>query len=195
MAQILKEDIRQDIIAAAIFQIEKDGIEKASMRSIANSAKVTVGNVYRYFKGKDELVSTIISPAMDAINNALLKASNEQLKLFGDVSENLTKEEIKDIICVFIDQMVDIYDKYPAVMKIILKNKQLSFNIINWLTQLIKQLKVIWANDKLDDELCEVYAIAIFTGVSHIFVNTKDKSRLSYLAKEYLKKMIEVVGE
>lgn len=195
MAQILKEDVKQDIISAAIYEIDKNGLEKTNMRNIAANAKVTVGNVYRYFKSKDDLINSIVKPTIDEINKALLDASNQQLKLYGNVTNSLTVDEVKIIIDKFIDEMIVVYDKYPQVMKIILKNHVLSFNIIRWLSKLLSQLNENWSSSKQEDELFEAYAIAIFTGVSHIFVNTKERDRLALLAKVYLYRMIEVVGE
>ena len=58
--QVLKEEVRQRIIKSARREFKKCGFEKASMRSIASSANMTVGNLYRYYKNKEDLYGAII---------------------------------------------------------------------------------------------------------------------------------------
>ena len=58
--QVLKEEVRQRIIKSARREFKKCGFEKASMRSIASSDNMTVGNLYRYYKNKEDLYGAII---------------------------------------------------------------------------------------------------------------------------------------
>ena len=53
--QTLKEDVREKIIDSAKNEFLEKGIERASMRDIAAGSGMTVGNLYRYFKNKEEL--------------------------------------------------------------------------------------------------------------------------------------------
>jgi len=52
--QVLKEKTRRDIVEAAEKEFRKLSFEKASMRTIATNANMTVGNLYRYYKNKQE---------------------------------------------------------------------------------------------------------------------------------------------
>jgi AcrR family transcriptional regulator len=65
--QVLKEEVRQRIIKSARREFKKCGFEKASMRSIASSANMTVGNLYRYYKNKEDLYGAIIGTLFDEI--------------------------------------------------------------------------------------------------------------------------------
>lgn len=65
--QVQKEEIRQAIIAAAIHEFKQKDYLKASMKSIATKAGVAVGNIYRYFKSKEDLFDTIVKPAYDKL--------------------------------------------------------------------------------------------------------------------------------
>lgn len=65
--QILKDEVKNKIIQSALAEFKEKGFEKASMRSIAEKANVTVGNVYRYFKSKEELFDSIIHPVFEKI--------------------------------------------------------------------------------------------------------------------------------
>jgi len=55
-----KQDKRQRLIAAAREVIHEQGVEKTTIADIAQSADVPVGNVYYYFKTKDQLVAAAI---------------------------------------------------------------------------------------------------------------------------------------
>ena len=68
MAQILKDNVRKLILDSAMEDIIDNGVKDSSMRRIAGKAEMTVGNLYRYFKNKDELVNVIIQPVVDRLN-------------------------------------------------------------------------------------------------------------------------------
>lgn len=58
----LKEEVREKILASAIIRFKEQGYSGASMRLIAKSAGVSLGNVYRYFENKDALFNAIVEP-------------------------------------------------------------------------------------------------------------------------------------
>ncbi len=58
--QVLKEEVRQRIIKSAKKEFKNNGFDKASMRDIADSAKMTVGNLYRYYKNKEDMFGAIV---------------------------------------------------------------------------------------------------------------------------------------
>jgi AcrR family transcriptional regulator len=55
-----KQDKRQRLVAGARQVIHQQGVEKTTIADIAEAADVPVGNVYYYFKTKDELVAAAI---------------------------------------------------------------------------------------------------------------------------------------
>ncbi|MDF1617450.1 TetR/AcrR family transcriptional regulator [Petrocella sp. FN5] len=63
--QILKDDQRTKIHQAAIDAFIRDGYQKASMRGIAESAGMSVGNLYRYFKNKEDLFAHLVKPLIE----------------------------------------------------------------------------------------------------------------------------------
>ncbi|WP_017624617.1 TetR/AcrR family transcriptional regulator [Nocardiopsis chromatogenes] len=54
-------DKRRRLSAAAAQVLHKQGVERTTLADIAHAADVPVGNVYYYFKTKDELVSAALS--------------------------------------------------------------------------------------------------------------------------------------
>lgn len=65
--QVLKAEVRDSIHKAALLEFWENGYDKASMRNIASRAGIAVGNMYRYFKNKDELFYSVISPAYNKV--------------------------------------------------------------------------------------------------------------------------------
>lgn len=57
-----KEEVREKILASALTAFRENGYSGASMRLIANNAGVSLGNVYRYFKNKDDLFNAVVEP-------------------------------------------------------------------------------------------------------------------------------------
>lgn len=57
--QVLKEAVRKRINESAIKEFLAHGFEKASMRAIACGAGITVGNVYHYYKNKEDIFCSI----------------------------------------------------------------------------------------------------------------------------------------
>jgi AcrR family transcriptional regulator len=62
--QVLKEEVRQRILAAALEELAAHGYEGASMARIAERAGLGTATSYRYFAGKAELFDAVITPAL-----------------------------------------------------------------------------------------------------------------------------------
>jgi TetR/AcrR family transcriptional regulator, transcriptional repressor for nem operon len=53
-------DKRERLIASATELIYRDGVERPTLAQIAKAADVPAGNVYYYFKTKDELIEAVV---------------------------------------------------------------------------------------------------------------------------------------
>src|SRR5258708_1496393 len=51
---------RERLVAAAIQLLHQQGIEKTTLVDIALAADVPAGNVYYYFKTKDEIIEAVV---------------------------------------------------------------------------------------------------------------------------------------
>ncbi|HZJ89921.1 MAG TPA: TetR/AcrR family transcriptional regulator [Bacilli bacterium] len=81
--QLLKPHIREKIVNNARDVFFEKGYSKTSMRLIARKSKITVGNIYRYFKNKEALFDFIVletySELIDYINRHKAAPIEEQL--------------------------------------------------------------------------------------------------------------------
>lgn len=69
--QVLKEDVKNKIVEAAVDEFLVNGYEKSSLRTIASQAGITIGNIYSYFSSKDDLFDHVVSPAAEALDDLL----------------------------------------------------------------------------------------------------------------------------
>lgn len=58
---------RAELLVAAARLMERDGSEAVSMQALAREAGVSVGLIYRYFSGKDQLLLDVITNVLDAL--------------------------------------------------------------------------------------------------------------------------------
>jgi AcrR family transcriptional regulator len=102
--QVLKEEVRQRIIKSARREFKKCGFEKASMRSIASSANMTVGNLYRYYKNKEDLYGAIIGSLFDEIKTLKTNMPEEpetRLNYLLDSFKELQKDHRSEWLTLF----------------------------------------------------------------------------------------------
>lgn len=64
MAQVLKDDIKDNILKAALQEFYDKGYKSATMRSIAVKAKIPTGLIYSYYKNKEALFYSVLSPVL-----------------------------------------------------------------------------------------------------------------------------------
>lgn len=61
MAQTQKDAVRNEIIDKALSLFAKKGYDESTIADVAKAAGTSVGNVYRYFTSKEEILEVIIS--------------------------------------------------------------------------------------------------------------------------------------
>ena len=85
-----KNTTKTQIKQAAIRQIEKFGIDKTSMRSIATEANMTTGAIYYYYKNKQDLFDEIVTDSIHFAHRIFHENENEKItvdSLFSDVEK------------------------------------------------------------------------------------------------------------
>jgi AcrR family transcriptional regulator len=64
MAQVLKDEIRENILKAALQEFYEKGYKSAAMREIASKAKIPTGLIYSYYKNKESLFNAVLYPVL-----------------------------------------------------------------------------------------------------------------------------------
>lgn len=65
---------RQQLLAAAARLMERDGSQTVSMQSVADEAGVSVGLIYRYFGGKEDLLLAVIVDVLETFASRVPEA-------------------------------------------------------------------------------------------------------------------------
>src|SRR5437016_1896528 len=73
MPQVLKDEIRDRILEAALEEFAARGYSGATMAGIAARAGIGTATTYRYYPGKDELFDAVITPELAQRFESLLE--------------------------------------------------------------------------------------------------------------------------
>lgn len=93
--QFLKEELRVKILKSATNEFYDKGYSKASMRAIAKHSGITVGNIYRYFDGKEALFEAVVKEAYERFYNIVATdVRDEIIKMSKSDSFEILREEL-----------------------------------------------------------------------------------------------------
>lgn len=191
MVQILKDNQRKKIIEAAKIEFLSVGVKDANMRSIAYKSNMTVGNLYRYYSSKEELVNAIFMPVYNDLNNIIKRYTNDQISFYNQVSAyDINLEDVKSILDSLSSDLIMLYKTNATEIKIILKENTLNKNIKLWFSNLIKLIAFKWSKVDINDLYCEMLAHSIFEGLKYAFNNAKNEDELSNVIKFHLNNFI-----
>ena len=117
---------RERLVAGASEVIHRQGVERTTIADIARAADVPVGNVYYYFKTKDELVEAAIDSHMrdiHALLDSLERHRTPQARLKALVRELTAQRELAarygcplGSLCSELDKRTDGLDRNCAEM-------------------------------------------------------------------------------
>ena len=92
-----QQDKRERLVTGARRVIHEQGVEKTTIADIARAADVPVGNVYYYFKTKDQLVAAAIESQARDIHEVLLSLERHRTpraRLRALVRELMSQREL-----------------------------------------------------------------------------------------------------
>ncbi len=122
MAQFLKEEIKKKIKQSAIEVFTKRGYKGTSIKAIADNANVSVGNVYRYYKNKEELYEAVISGVYNGVQNLL----TEDLE-FQDYKNPFSNVEIgnyREKMYIPLNKFIELYKSEHDIFVMILNGEK-----------------------------------------------------------------------
>lgn len=178
--QYLKPDVRDSIRNAALSEFMERGYEGASIRGIARKANTSVGNIYKYFKSKEDIYENIIGcvyhrlidyiskfdkvelneDALDVFNKLMEKI----MKIFNENSNEISTllnqskgskyEDCKEIFVDFITRTVTDSIEYELSKE----GKRLKSNYIIYLLShsLMESISIIVKEKKDGEEVREI---------------------------------------
>lgn len=184
--QVLKEEVRNNIIKAAKHEFRQNGFKNSSMRSIAKKSGMTVGNLYRYFNNKEDLFHTVVSPAF----NKIIKLINEEgVSLFERNGRNIIAEYATM-------KVIEIHSEHRDELLILIngsKGTKYEGGKIELISLLEKRINGLFDNIRKngvvieDSFLAKVIASSYVEGVIIILNNYKDVDKINKQIELYAK--------
>lgn len=107
--QIQKEEIRERILHAARDEFYEKGYEGSNIRAIATIADITPGNIYRYFRNKEEILNAILDPFFVSLQTRFKE--NEDIPISSFSPKELS------------DYLLYVLEEYPKEIKLLLDNQ------------------------------------------------------------------------
>ena len=179
--QTLKDDVRERIIDSAKKEFLEKGIDRSSMRDIAAGSNMTVGNLYRYFKNKEELNNFIVGETLAEVNRLVMEKSRNTVSINSeDMDIDLTVTQYIEVLDDLADRLVDIYKSHKIEFNILMMHSKLNDSITDWFASLIEH--IIKSHYKLNEYdkqikiLSHGYAVSVFAGIRDIFKNADVKT-------------------
>lgn len=201
MAQILKNDLREKIKAAALSEFTARGYLNGSLRSIAKNSNITASNIYHYYKNKEALFFAVIQPVFDRINSFLREHSNNTLDLEHLPGNDLildvkNREHIVDTINDFADMFVEIYkNNKEELLLLITKSKGFKYGythhvIIDWVQELFLKKIQQEPNDFLNNSDKVIYsrvtAASFVKGIIVLIEECQTEKQLKYIIQKHI---------
>jgi AcrR family transcriptional regulator len=171
--QVLKNAVRERILNAAKSEFLDRGYSSASMRSIADLAEITVGNIYRYFENKESLFENVVIGSYD---NMISIVNDIKFEKFNTNNEELYNE-FKETFAIGFSNFVR--ENYEEVVILTRKSKGTKFeNAKENVTELIKKKldshinSSIKNNEINKDMLTNVMSVNIVNGIFEVVKST-----------------------
>lgn len=101
MAQVLKEEIRENILKAALQEFFDKGYKTAAMRNIAKQAKIPTGLIYSYYENKEALFDAVLRPVLYDWERVLTAEGENESHHTDSEIYGLSKAEIECILNLF----------------------------------------------------------------------------------------------
>lgn len=204
MAQVLKEKQRIKIVNAAKKELLKKGYKDCSMRHIASKAHMTVGNLYRYYTSKDDLINAILEPALNRLNLIIQSKTDDRIHLYENQEKlSLSDEELIEILEGLTEDLVLFYHDYREEMLILMQDNKAYRQIKEWLSLLIASMikeKYLLENEKMNfiSALATMIASSMFDGVQECFKMADngqiDDEDIKRLIRMYFKAWIKMLN-
>ena len=93
MVQTQKIEVRERLLRAAEEVFASSGYAAATMAEIASVADISTGNIYRYFKGKDELFYAVFT---DEFANTLMRLLRRRVGALLVSGETIVQQESQE---------------------------------------------------------------------------------------------------
>lgn len=106
--QYLKDEVRREIEKEGLKEFRKLGYKSASIRSIVKNSDTSIGNFYKYFKGKEDLFENLIGPVHERL-----------MGYIGQFDKVELNEKARLIFFELMEKILEIFNENSAELSIL----------------------------------------------------------------------------
>ena len=180
--QVLKSEVRGAILRSAEKLFLENCFEKVSMRTIALTAGMTVGNVYRYFNNKNDIFAALVNPLLSVLIEGLTHEPeplnpNDSSKLFEEYYDRF--ESFARIVVAQKIKLILLFNKSSGTSY---ENEYSSF--VRMLADHLRDhLKVMGCDTSISEYsgFCDVLSHMFMQGVLEVLLNESDKNAVGII--------------
>lgn len=190
MAQVQKQEVRDQIIQSAKIEFYSAGYEGANMRNIASGADITVGNLYRYFENKDDLYKEVISKVYTLVNGAIERITKMNISMSREIDpsyvQNLKDDKDHNYIRMIVDEIVRLFSEDRIRLLILLKDERgnqtsdMKYSFVEWVHLALKR-------ERSTREISIYLTYAFIEGLIRIAEDFDDDKELGDRLEAYIK--------
>jgi AcrR family transcriptional regulator len=191
MAQILKPELKEAIIQSARNEFYINGFEGASMRNIAKAAHMTVGNLYRYFKNKEDLADVLLSSTIDKLDNIITGEINNFP--YGKSSEKSRTAEFDARIRRLSMGFAHVFETERKEFMTLIRHQRMADQVVSSIKKIMTVMVERWFSqvdlfDRRTDMITSMLASAIFCGLVRLFEESQEgtQEEIEWMIMTYL---------
>ncbi len=176
MAQVLKNSQREKILNSALSEFAKYGIQKTSIRNIAKKSGMTVGNIYHYYKNKQDIANAVLAPALDKLNCTLKEMLSKNMPILNSEHHMLiTEDEMKNLLITLANIIADIEENHTEELYVIINDEEInniySTIFLGYIEDIFNITKPFSSySQPMLDMLAKSFTTAIFSGVKECVI-------------------------
>jgi len=168
--QTLKDEVRHNILDAALNEFFCNGYDKATLSAIAKRCMISKSNLYNYFTSKEQLYQIILSPAISKLKSTAEFLTNVELLSYP----------LKERPAVMTKKLAPILYKYKKQVVILFRDSchyQQSFqsDILEIAVQCFQSLN----DDKMSPKFPYVLGHMLLEGISIIISQSETEEELT----------------
>lgn len=191
MAQILKPELRESIIKSARHEFYVNGFEGASMRNIAKAAHMTVGNLYRYFKNKEDLADALLSSTIDKLDKIITGEIN-------NLPVNIVKEqgrsaEFDSRIRRLSMGFAHVFETERKEFMTLIRHQRMADQVVGSIKKIMTVMVERWFSqvdlfDRRTDMITSMLASSVFCGLVRLFEDSQQSTQeeIEWMIMTYL---------
>ncbi len=190
MAQVQKQEVKDQIIQSAKIEFYRAGYDGANMRNIASGAGITVGNLYRYFENKDELYKEVIGKVYALTNNAIERITKMNISMSREIDpthvQNLKDDKEHNYVRMIVEEIVSLFSQDRIRLLILLKDERgnqiadMKYSFVEWIHLALKR-QIATRNISL------YLTHAFVEGLIRIAEDFDDENEISDRIEDYIK--------